>query len=729
MRVSGPRQPRRRRWPALLRGRGAYAPPRRAVRRGGSVPVRSLVLQSGSGPPTASEPCVRGRCSGAQQPADHPLVGVGSSLTRRDITYSGLLRTRSRVLSAYRSASFTRSQRSRGGNRSEARTSLSGVAALEQVGGDRQGQHGPDAQDAEPLPGGQQVTGLLLGVRDQRPGLLGQVGVDVRAPAARQQPGQDRQHEHDADDRGDGARGVPDHGADREREQPEHGEVQPGADDGAGDARAAQRHRDVGVQDGRADEERAEGDDLGHDDQESGEHHRLGGQHRYPARDGQERGADHPGRVLAGDDQHAQDADGELPQSDARAEDEADRVGDGPGVPLCGPRAVPVRLGQPGDQRGEADAQHDEDDQRPDRGAHRADLRPLGLQQVGESGVAPGGRAGRPAGRGDGRRGRHRALPRAGVHRILAGRAEFHAAGRQFHERAFQRGQRGQLVQHDGRGRGEFADPGGLQAGDREQPGALGRGAPDHFAARRRDQFGQPVRVGGAHPDRLVGAARDHVLGAGLGDELAPADDDQVVGGDGHLVHQVAGHQDGSALGGEPLHQVPDPQDAFGVEPVDRLVEEQDLRVAEHGHGDAEPLAHAEREAAGPLVRHVLQADQVQHLLDPAGRQTLGLGQEQQVVAGRAAGVHGLGLEQRSDGPQRIPQVTVAPAVDERGAGVRPVQAQDEAHGGGLAGAVRPEEPRHPAWLDREGQVVHRRLGPVELGQIANLDHAARLRP
>ena len=50
-----------------------------------------------------------------------------------------------------------------------------------------------------------------------------------------------------------------------------------------------------------------------------------------------------------------------------------------------------------------------------------------------------------------------------------------------------------------------------------------GAGAPrTTFPARRRDQIGQPARVGGAHPDRLVRAARDHILGAGLGDELAP---------------------------------------------------------------------------------------------------------------------------------------------------------------------------------------------------------------
>jgi hypothetical protein len=74
---------------------------------------------------------------------------------------------------------------------------------------------------------------------------------------------------------------------------------------------------------------------------------------------------------------------------------------------------------------------------------------------------------------------------------------------------------------------------------------------------------------------------------------------------------------------------------------------------------------------------------------------------------------------------QRILQVTVAPAVDEGEAALRPVQAQDQPHGGGLARAVRPEEPRHPARFDREGQVVHGGLAAVDLGQILRFDHAA----
>jgi hypothetical protein len=94
----------------------------------------------------------------------------------------------------------------------------------------------------------------------------------------------------------------------------------------------------------------------------------------------------------------------------------------------------------------------------------------------------------------------------------------------------------------------------------------------------------------------------------------------------------VAGHQDGAAHGGEPLHQIPDPQDAFGVEPVDGLVGQQDLRVPEHGH--AEPLAHAEGEvwarnsrwlrALGPGARSWPRAAHRPRAADPAGRGSAG---------------------------------------------------------------------------------------------------------
>ena len=100
-----------------------------------------------------------------------------------------------------------------------------------------------------------------------------------------------------------------------------------------------------------------------------------------------------------------------------------------------------------------------------------------------------------------------------------------------------------------------------------------------------------------------------------------------------------------------------DPDDALGVQAVDRLVEHQHRRVAEQRRGDAEPLPHAEREAAGPASRaDGRRPDLVEHLVDPPGGEAVAVGQPQQVVAGSPAGVHGSGVEQRADLGQRVTQ-------------------------------------------------------------------------
>ena len=119
--------------------------------------------------------------------------------------------------------------------------------------------------------------------------------------------------------------------------------------------------------------------------------------------------------------------------------------------------------------------------------------------------------------------------------------------------------------------------------------------------ARVRDRSGQQIRLRRPDPDGVAGTAGDELSHAAIRDEPAPPDHDQVVGGVLHLRHQVAGDEHRAALGRQRLHQGADPQDALRIQPVDRLVEHQDLRVPEQRRGDAEPLAHAEGEALGPL--------------------------------------------------------------------------------------------------------------------------------
>jgi len=161
----------------------------------------------------------------------------------------------------------------------------------------------------------------------------------------------------------------------------------------------------------------------------------------------------------------------------------------------------------------------------------------------------------------------------------------------------------------------------------------------------------------------------------------------------------VAGDEHRPAFGRQRLHQVPDPQDPLGVQPVDRLVEHEHGRVTEQGARDAEALAHAERETLGALARDLGQADQFERLAHPLLGQVVGLGQAQQVVVGGPAAVHGLGVQQRAHLTHRVGQAGVPLAVDPDRPGVRIVQAENQPHGGGLARAVRAEEAGHMARL------------------------------
>jgi hypothetical protein len=98
---------------------------------------------------------------------------------------------------------------------------------------------------------------------------------------------------------------------------------------------------------------------------------------------------------------------------------------------------------------------------------------------------------------------------------------------------------------------------------------------------------------------------------------------------------------------------MPNPVDAFRVEPVDRLVEHHRARIAEQRCCDPQPLPHAERELTRTLLRHLAQADEVDQLLDAPAGDSMGLREREQVVERRTPGVDGARLQQRPDLVQR----------------------------------------------------------------------------
>ena len=126
-------------------------------------------------------------------------------------------------------------------------------------------------------------TGDLVRMGDEDSRLLRQVGVDVRAPAVRQQAGQDRQHEYHADCDADGRQPC----AGSARRWPAPGDRAPSGRDlrrwSSAGPRIAQRSRRPAVQDRRADEEAGKGDNFGEHQDDDREDHDLRGQHRPAA--------------------------------------------------------------------------------------------------------------------------------------------------------------------------------------------------------------------------------------------------------------------------------------------------------------------------------------------------------------------------------------------------------------------------------------------------------------
>ena len=155
----------------------------------------------------------------------------------------------------------------------------------------------------------------------------------------------------------------------------------------------------------------------------------------------------------------------------------------------------------------------------------------------------------------------------------------------------------------------------------------------------------------------------DQVGDRALRDDVAVVDDRGDVAGLLDLVEQVRGEQHGAALGDQLADQVAELEDAGRVEPVDRLVEDQQLGVAEQAAGDAEALAHAERVGADLVVGAAAEADALERGVDaPVGALVARRGVHVQVLAAGEVAVEARLLDDRADARQRLRAVVRVPS-------------------------------------------------------------------
>ena len=167
-----------------------------------------------------------------------------------------------------------------------------------------------------------------------------------------------------------------------------------------------------------------------------------------------------------------------------------------------------------------------------------------------------------------------------------------------------------QLVDRDAGGEGDVTDPFARCSVDEQRVVGAGR----HLQRLGTQRLGEPLRVAAADANRAAGPG-DQLCQGGREHEPPVIDDEHPVDGLGDLGEDVAGDEHGAALCGQAAQEVPQPADAFGVEPVGRLVEDQQFRVAEQRRRQPEPLAHPERVSLHPSPGGIIELHQAQHLV------------------------------------------------------------------------------------------------------------------
>ena len=163
------------------------------------------------------------------------------------------------------------------------------------------------------------------------------------------------------------------------------------------------------------------------------------------------------------------------------------------------------------------------------------------------------------------------------------------------------------------------------------------------------------------------------------------------------------------------------------VETRRRLVEDRDLRVLHQDFGKPEPLAHAAREGRDALVRHVGEPDMRERSLDLLlalraiePHQPRGVAQ---ILGGGEIVVEADLVGQIADPALDRERLAHGIMAEHAGLPVRNVaQAEQHQDGGGLAGAVRTEQPENLPARHRERNAVDDGDSVVALGEVLRLD-------
>ena len=259
--------------------------------------------------------------------------------------------------------------------------------------------------------------------------------------------------------------------------------------------------------------------------------------------------------------------------------------------------------------------------------------------------------------------------------------------------------------------------------GHREHVGARIIGAPalDTRGSRRRAGRGCRAARAVLTTSAVLNSCSRELLGPADGSQGRVQDGDPVAELLG-FFEPVGGEKDRHSLLPEPVDQVVYLAGSHRVETRRRLVEEHDLRVAQHRSRQSHPLAEPLGETAAEISRTIAEIDRVEGVSDPRPglMQTVEIGEELQVLGHGQAQIEPRRLGHDRDALADLHSVLRAERDprDGRRARGRRDQRAESTHRGGLACAVRTQEPEHLTVGDFERHVGEG--GPLAeaLGQL-----------
>mgnify|MGYP000659440099 CR=1 FL=1 len=234
------------------------------------------------------------------------------------------------------------------------------------------------------------------------------------------------------------------------------------------------------------------------------------------------------------------------------------------------------------------------------------------------------------------------------------------------------------------------------------------------------------LRLGEAQAHRAAAALVELLVGE-LGREAAARDDAEARGHAVELVEHVAGdHDRDAALVVEAHEREAHGTRGLGVEPVEGLVQEQQVGAAHERERQAKALPHAERVGLHAAMIERVESHEAEQVVrhPPRARHAERERLAHEVVARGETLQHARALDEGADAGEALRRGAAALGAAEEDdlARRRARQAADHLHGGRLARAVLAHEAVDVAGGDGHVQVVHGQLAAVALGEAARLD-------